>query len=205
VSVPRLLVLTDRDQATRQGRTLVEVVAAAVDAGAPAVVFREKDLDAGPRHELAARVADVVGAAGADLLVASDAGLADDVGAAGIHLAAGDPPVQRPGLLGRSCHDAAEVRAAVAGAYDYLTVSPVAPSPSKPGHGPPLGTDGLRRLAAEAGRVPVLALGGIDPELAAGAVDAGAHGVAVMGAVMSATDPGAVVRRLLARLPEGTP
>jgi thiamine-phosphate pyrophosphorylase len=45
--------------------------------------------------------------------------------------------------------------------------------------------------------VPVLALGGVDAANAASAREAGAHGVAVMGCVMRAADPAAVVRRLL--------
>jgi thiamine-phosphate pyrophosphorylase len=45
--------------------------------------------------------------------------------------------------------------------------------------------------------VPWLALGGVDaPERAAACAAAGAAGVAVLGAVMRADDPGAVVRRL---------
>ena len=45
--------------------------------------------------------------------------------------------------------------------------------------------------------MPVLALGGIDVPTAAGALAAGAHGVAVMGAVMRAPAPAALVAALL--------
>ena len=45
--------------------------------------------------------------------------------------------------------------------------------------------------------IPVYALGGIDPSNAREAIDAGAHGVAVMGGVMRADHPAAVVQRLL--------
>jgi thiamine-phosphate pyrophosphorylase len=94
--------------------------------------------------------------------------------------------------LGRSCHSREEVRRAAEEGATYATLSPYAVSWSKPGYGPPLPAE------AFAGHpIPVLALGGIDPGNAAEAREAGAHGVAVMGAVMRADDPAATVHDLL--------
>jgi thiamine-phosphate pyrophosphorylase len=76
----------------------------------------------------------------------------------------------------------------------YVTLSPVYPTATKPGYGPPLTARGAARVA---GRVPWLALGGVDsPERAAECAVAGAAGVAVLGAVMRAGNPAAVTREL---------
>lgn len=179
-----LLVLTDRTQT--RGRSLVDVVRAAVAGGADRVVLREKDL---PRGERAA-IAEQLRAFVPTLLVASDATIDAD----GVHLAAGDPlPADPPAVVGRSCHSRADLDAAAAAGCDYATLSPIFASPSKPGYGPPLGVAALRDAP-----LPVYALGGVDPANARSCVDAGAVGVAVMGAVMRAEDPAAVVRALLA-------
>lgn len=211
----RLLVLTDRAQAAAAGHDLVEVVSAAVGAGVTAVVLREKDLPAPERAALARRLRDLTAGAGAALIVAGDVGLAAAVGADGAHLAADDPWPGRAagrGLLGRSCHTLAEVRRAAEG-VDYVTYSPVFATASKPGYGPAVGLDGLaaaRRAADEAGvadeagaaTVAVVALGGVGPGRARACLRAGADGVAVMGEVMRADDPGAVVRALAAEMTE---
>lgn len=205
--VPRLLVLTDRAQCAAAGRTLRDTVTAAVRAGAPAVLLREKDLPHRDRRDLARTLVEVTSAHGADLFVAGDPHLARTVGAAGVHLA-GDDPLPDPTrdradlLVGRSCHDAIQVAAAVAEGVDYVTVSPFAPTPSKPGYGPALGPDGVAALTAAAAPVPVLALGGITPANADAALASGADGLAVMGAVMQAADPGRVVAGCLDLLAE---
>ena len=200
--VPRLLVLTDRELARRSLRVTVLEVAAA---GAPAVLLREKDLDADRRRRLGTQLSAVTGGLGTVLLVAGDPGLAAEVGS-GVHLGAADDPVasdlRGQLLVGRSCHDRDEVLAAVAEGVDYVTVSPVAATPSKPGHGPPLGSDGLAELVAAAGSVPVLALGGVTPDNLTTWLDAGAHGAAVMGTVMRAAAPADVVVDLLEQLGE---
>ncbi|MEX1162661.1 MAG: thiamine phosphate synthase [Nitriliruptor sp.] len=199
-SVPTLVVITDRHAAARTGRPLRDVVAAAVDAGAPAVLFRDKDLEHAERRALGEQLASVVTRAGALLSVASDPDLARHLDADAIHLAADDahPGEHAAGMLvGRSCHDGAEVEAARGEATDLLLVSPVAPTASKPGYGPALGPAGFRYLVARAGDRPVLALGGVTAENASAWRDAGAHGVAVMGGVMASRDPAHVVRRLL--------
>lgn len=203
MTVPRLLVLTDRHGARSAGRELVATVAAAVEAGAPAVVFRDKDLDAEGRRALGHAVAPVVSDAGATLIVASDEELARELGADGVHLASSDPPrTSFEGIVGRSCHDGTQVVAADREGVDYVTVSPVGASRSKPGYGPPLTGDEVAGLV-ELCDAPVLALGGVSTANVGPLLDTGIHGVAVMGGVMAAPDPAAVVRDLIRSLEEG--
>jgi len=182
----RLLMLTDRTQTA--GRPLLDVVAAAIEGGARAVVLREKDLAEPARAELAAALATVLRPVDGTLLVASGPAAGD-----GVHLAAADPfPVPAPPVVGRSCHSATELRDAAAEGCAYATLSPIFRSASKPSYGPLLGPEALRGAP-----LPVLALGGVTTSNAAACVAAGAHGVAVMGEVMRAPDPAATVSALL--------
>jgi len=82
---------------------------------------------------------------------------------------------------------------------DYAVLGPVHATASKPGYGPALGVEGVR-LIAGATPVPIIAIGGITPGRVGDVMSAGAAGVAVMGSVMRALDPGAEVRALLAAL-----
>jgi thiamine-phosphate pyrophosphorylase len=198
---PPLLVISDRSQARRP---LIEVAAAAFRGGCRWLSLREKDLAAVERRalltELVARGRDF----GAVVTVHDDIAAAIAAGAGGVHLPAGsDPAAVRavlPGrLIGASAHSAAEASGLIAGGADYVTVSPVFPTGSKPGYGPAIGLDGLARAAAAANG-PVIALAGITPANAAACLDAGAAGIAVMGEIMRAADPEAVVRALVAAL-----
>ena len=187
-----LLVLTDRRLAARP---LVDVVAAAVQGGARTVVLREKDLPTAERAVLADALRPLLEAVGGRLVLAGTSLPGDAV-----HLSATDAvPHPRPALLGRSCHDAASVHAATS--CDWVTVSPVRLTASKPGHGPALGTAGLAALTALPSAPPVYALGGLGPDDVRACTDAGAAGVAVMGGVMRADDPARAVRELLAAVP----
>lgn len=187
-SLGRLLVLTDRSQAARP---LLEVLRAAVDAGARTVVVREKDLPTAQRLALAEAARPLLDAVGGTVILAGGPGTR-------VHLAAADPlPVPRPGLVGRSCHDASELDRAEEEGVDYVTCSPVFASASKPGYGPALGPAGLGALCRRT-PVPVYALGGVTARTAGECRAAGAAGVAVMGEVMRAADPRRVVTELLA-------
>jgi thiamine-phosphate pyrophosphorylase len=83
---------------------------------------------------------------------------------------------------------------------DWMTYSPVFATSSKPGYGPALGLAGLAQGCQAVRGAAVLALGGIGPGRAVGCIEAGAAGVAVMGAVMRADDPAAAVRMFLHEL-----
>ena len=184
--LPRLLVVTDRTQAAGP---LADVVAEAVDAGARAVLLRDRDLPDDARAALAADLRAVLDPVGGLLVTAG-------TGSAAVHLAAAEPfPDPRPALVGRSCHSAAELARARAEGCDWALLSPVFPTASKPGYGPALGVEGFARLRSLG--PPVHALGGVLQEHVSDLLAAGAAGVAVMGPVMR--DP-AVVRQYLAAL-----
>ena len=194
MGLPRLIVVTDRGQAG----DLVAVVGAGVEAGATTVLFREKDLPWDSRLALGRELV----ATGAQLLLATDdpatdASLAYELGAVGLHLSARAGSRRFAGVVGRSCHSVDGLRRAMEEGAGYATLSPIWVTESKPGYGPALG---LEALAATP--LPTYALGGVTPGRAGEAVDAGAAGVAVMGAVMTSPDPGGVVRLLRAELGE---
>ena len=199
-----LLVVTDRHGAARP---LVETVGAALDGGARWVWLRDRDLDPAARADLARALRALLDRVGGSLVIGADAALAAEIGAAGVHLgaaqgAAGVAEARRRlgagGLIGVSAHGPAEVAAAAEAGADYATLSPVFATASKPGYGPALGLEGLR-AAARIG-LPLMALGGVGPDAARACREAGAAGVAAMGGLMRAADPGAQTRRLLAAL-----
>jgi len=168
-----LLVLTDRSLCTGP---LTDTIAIAVDCGARAIVLREKDLPAAQRARLAEQLRAVLEPVAGVLVLAGPHGDA-------VHLSAKDIlPVPRPSFVGRSCHAISEVADARAEGCDYVTVSPVFATASKPGYGPALGIDGLAMLSTLA--PPVYALGGVHPADVPACLAAGARGVAVMGPVM---------------------
>ncbi|HKW54257.1 MAG TPA: thiamine phosphate synthase [Stellaceae bacterium] len=197
---PPLLVITDR----RQARGSLEAVAEAAFAGGCRwLSLREKDLAAASREALLRRLVAIGQRFGATVMVHEDIEAALAAAAAGVHLPSGVSPTaarRRLGteaLIGRSTHDAWELEAAVGA--DYATLSPIFPSASKPGYGPPLG---ITRLAATAtaARLPLIALGGVDATNIAACIEAGAAGVAVMGCVMAAEDVAAVMAGLTGTL-----
>ncbi len=189
MKLPPLMVLTDRKQCTRP---LVDIVAAAIEAGARAVVLREKDLSQARRTQMAEQLRAVLAPVGGVLIIAGARGAA-------VHLSARDAfPTRRPAVVGRSCHDAPEVQVAGDEGCDYLTLSPVFATASKPGYGPALGVQGLAALTAVA-TSPVYALGGVGPPDVADCLAAGASGIAVMGPVMRAPQ---LVAAYLAALPQ---
>jgi thiamine-phosphate pyrophosphorylase len=197
---PPLLLVTDRHQARQP---LPVVVGAAFAAGCRWVSMREKDLSEGEQTVLARTLLAMARRHGASLTLHGDAALAKTCGVDGVHLSAGGDPVTArnllgPGkLIGVSLHTVTEAEALDPAIVDYAIAGPAFETASKPGYGPEIGRKGLAEIAAAA-RVPVLAIGGLNATRAAEVLAAGPHGIAVMGGVMRASDPGQEVRALLA-------
>jgi hypothetical protein len=78
---------------------------------------------------------------------------------------------------GGSAHSLEEAEKAVAIKAAYITLSPIFPTSSKPGH-PGIGIEALRSIAATL-PIPIYALGGMNNlEAVRAALDAGAYGIA---------------------------
>ena len=196
--VPPLLVISDRRQARRP---LEEIAEAVFAGGCRWFSLREKDLTPEERRVLLGELVPLGRRFGAVVTAHEDIEAVAAIGADGVHVPGGGNPdavrARLPGaLIGASAHSADEAAALLRAGADYVTVSPVFMTASKPGYGPALGLEALASVAARSPG-PVVALGGITPENAAQCVAAGARGVAVMGEIMRSADPRAIVERML--------
>ena len=181
------------DRTRLRGRRLEEVASQAVDGGVHVVQLREKDLPSRELYELAITLHAVL--RGRALLLVNDrVDVALAAGADGVHL----PERSLPGravremagegcIVGRSVHSVEAALLAEEQSADFVEVGAVYETASKPGVAP-AGLELVRTVAA-AVRVPIVAVGGVTAEHVAQVVEAGADGVAVIGAVMDADDP----------------
>jgi len=176
-------------------------VEAALRGGAHVVQYRNKAAGEPLRHEQAVRIALLCRDAGACFIVNDSIELAHKVAADGVHLGKYDEGVGAarallgPGkLIGVSCYNELwRARDAVAQGADYIAFGSFFPSPTKPG-AVTAARDLLR--AAKEFSVPIVAIGGITPDNAAGLIEAGADSVAVVSAVFDAPDIERAARRI---------
>lgn len=200
---PPVLVITDRRMAARP---VADVVESALGGSCRWVLLREPDLARDALVDLGRQVATRCARHRAMLSVSADIAAAAAIGAGGVHLpqrlaAKGSVSQARlalgpTALIGISCHSLEEAHAAARLGADYVTLSPVFLTDSKPGYGPALGVDRLASMAA-ALDIPALALGGIGPDNAGAVRRSGVTGIAVMGLVMRAADAGVAFRQLM--------
>jgi len=195
-----LYLVTDADLA--QGRSLLDMVCAAVDGGVTCVQVREKTVSSRKYLERLAPVRDLLRERGVPLFVNDRVDIALAVEADGVHLGQTDMPLALARriagdrlIIGISCEAAQDAVEAERGGADYVSVSPVFATPTKTDTAPALGLDGVRAIRA-AVRVPVVTIGGINASNAADVIRAGADGVCVVSAIVGAPDPRAAAAAL---------
>lgn len=177
LTLPPLLFFTDPDRVPRP-----ETVVERLPRGAGVIYRAFGAVDAVERGR---RLREIVEAKGLMLLVGAHPGLAEGVGAHGLHmperLAAEIPRLRAEHprwLITAAAHDLAAVAAAERAGADAIVVSPVFPSHS-PSAGAPLGIDGLKRCVQATSR-PVYALGGVRASTVEGLIGTGVVGFAAV-------------------------
>lgn len=198
--LPCLCLVTDRRLCNTDAGELEYRVAEAVAGGVDVVQLREKDLPAGQVLELAHRLNRVT--SGSALLLINDRlDVALACGADGVQLGEGALPttaarrvVGEELLIGRSVHSPEGATAAEGEGADFLVVGAVFSTRS---HADviPSGPDLLGRVAAKTD-LPLFGIGGISTANVGQVIAAGASGVAVISAILGATDPEEAARKL---------
>ena len=198
---PTLVLITDRRLAG--GRSLVEIAAEAALSGVDLIQVREKDLPAAEQLRLALAIkAAVRPTARIVLNTSTEPALGQSL--AGVHLPESGVGVAAARrllpdcLIGASVHDINAAQQAFAAGADFVQFGTLFPSQSKPGRA----AAGVANLAAVCAAVsgPVIAVGGVDATNAGLAIEAGAAGVAVISAIMAATEPGQAAQALRSSL-----
>jgi len=169
-------------------------------AGVPAIQLRERDLPTGELLSLAQEIHALTAPRTVPLIVNDRVDLMLALNLDGVHLRSDSlPPLpvrQLIGprrLIGISTHSVEDVRRANQGGADYVVFGPIFETSSKRSFGPPLGLNLLADVCRRSS-IPVLAIGGITCERVRDVRRAGAHGVAVIGALLTRDDIGEAVR-----------
>lgn len=183
---------------------IVDMVRAAVRGGVTLVQLRDKQAPIGEFIALGRSLAEALAPTGVPLIINDRIEAVRPCGAAGLHVGQSDmAPTDARRLLGPdaviglSITEASQLRDIDCQAVDYLGIGPVHATPVKPDHAPPIGHDGLALICAAA-RHPAVAIGGLTSADAAPARRAGAAGIAVVTAIVAASDPEAAARSLRA-------
>ncbi len=197
------------DRTSCGGRSLASALNQACRAGVRAVQIREKDLDTPGLSKLTRKVQQELAEFRPLLMVNGNLEVALSCGVQGVHLPERSVPGGPSGtgnparvvrdrlpagtLIARSTHSTKGALEAEAEGVDFITFGPVYDTPSKAAYGPPKGLQALSETV-RAVTIPVLALGGVTPGRAEECLEAGAHGVAAISAVLSQPDIPLAVR-----------
>lgn len=140
------------------------------------------------------------------VIVNDRADIALAAGAHGVHGGADDLPVAELRILlgpnrlvGGTARDPDTALRHQDDGASYVGVGPVYATATKDGLPDPLGPTGVEKVAA-AVDIPVIAIAGITASRVPELMDAGAHGVAVIGAVAHAANPAVATAELLEAL-----
>ncbi len=192
------------DEKASRGRGIIDIVKQAVKGGVTIVQLREKDLNTRQFVEKASELKMILKPENVPLIINDRIDIALAVKADGVHIGQRDMPfglVKKiiPGsmIVGLSVETVEQVREAEKLAVDYVSISPVFPTPVKTDFDEkPWGLEGLAR-ARKLTKHTLIAIGGINTSNAREVINAGANGIAVVSGICSAENPEAASRELV--------
>lgn len=195
------------DPSVRAERSLRAVMAQAAEAGARIFQYRHKTASMKEAYPEALALRESAAKLGVLFIVNDRCDLALAVDADGVHLGQDDVPyadarkVMGPTrIIGLSTHNADQVREADRLKPDYIGFGPIFKPGSKQDHDPLVGVEGLRRIRPLTS-LPVFAIGGITVDRVAEIMQAGATGIAVISALLTAPDVKQAAHAFIARIP----
>jgi thiamine-phosphate pyrophosphorylase len=194
------------DPAIAGGRSLPEL-AKLVSPATTIVQLRDKHGSTRDMVATARALKAVLKPAGIPLLINDRVDVALAAEADGVHVGQDDMAAAdarrllgKDAIIGLSIKSLTQAAEAPLDLLDYVAIGGVYATTSKDNTASPIGTGGLRAIAAairaRAANYPICAIAGITAANAGDVVDAGADGVAVISALSLAPDPAAAARAL---------
>jgi thiamine-phosphate pyrophosphorylase len=190
------------DRFYSEGRSILEIVEAAVAGGISVVQLREKDLDTRDFYREGILIRDFLRARKIPLIINDRIDVALALKADGVHLGQSDMPPEiarkilgPKSIIGLSVTRLEHINEKLAGVVDYLGISPVFLTSTKPDADREWGLEGLQRARLTTD-LPLVAIGSVKLSNAADVIKAGGDCVAVVTAIVSADDPEKAARDL---------
>ncbi len=182
------------DEKLIPGLTHKKIAEKAVAGGADVIQLRDKEMTGRELFITACEIRDITRTAGALFIVNDRIDIAIASGADGVHLGQDDLPLYNARqltpddfIIGISVGSVTEAFDAEAGGADYVAVSPVFGTGTKPDAGPGHGTPLITAIKQNIS-IPVIGIGGIQKENVSEVLVSGADGVAVISAVICSDD-----------------
>ncbi|QIK53713.1 thiamine phosphate synthase [Dysgonomonas sp. HDW5B] len=188
-----LYLVTDRSLSL--GRSLQSVVFDAAEGGVTMVQLREKDCSTLEFYQQAMLLKECLRPYHIPLIINDRLDIALACDAEGLHIGQSDIPYDiarkllgKDKIIGLSVECLQDAVDANELDVDYIGISPVFGTPTKTDTAPALGLEGIREIV-KISRHPAVGIGGINQTNAADIIEAGADGISVVSAIMSASDP----------------
>jgi thiamine-phosphate pyrophosphorylase len=166
-------------------------VLCAVSCGVRVVQYRNKNAETREMYQEAVRLGEICRDSGSLFLVNDRIDIALAAKADGVHLGQSDMPclaarklLGQEKIIGVTVHNLAEALAAESIGADYLGVSPIFQTATKPDAGKPAGIRLIEEIRAEVD-IPLIAIGGINHGNAGEVVRAGADGLCAISCVVA--------------------
>ena len=190
------------DQRISHGKSHLEVAEAVLEGGATVLQFRDKEIGDSEAIEVCQKIHKLTRGKGIPFIVNDRVEVAKAVDADGVHLGQEDMSFSsarkilgKEKIIGISVETIEQALKAVEGGADYLGIGPIYPTATKPDAGKALGIARLKEIR-ESVNIPIVAIGGINENNLEEVLKAGADGVAVISAVVSAPDITEACRKL---------
>lgn len=208
-----LYLVTDSTPAILGDKDLVSVVEAAIQGGVTIVQYRDKRSDTADLIRIGKRLHAITKKHNIPLLINDHVGVAQAVGAEGVHLGQEDMDLQTArrilgpdAIIGVTANSLSEAVIAASGGADYLGIGTVYATPTKEDTKSIIGTAGvkniLHRLSSMDEAIPTVAIGGLNASnvqrvmFQSKSASKGLNGVAIVSAMMAAEDPKAAAATL---------
>ena len=169
------------------GRIANEMVQGGVDI----IQLRGKNKSIGELADLAAQLHEITSPAGTPLIVNDHAQVAANVPVEGVHVGQDDETISvarekagRAIFIGKSTHSLDQALAAQHEGADYIGFGPIFATPTKPDY-QPIGLSDIKQVHAKVS-LPIFCIGGINMDNLQKVVEAGAHRVVIVSALLKA-------------------